>query len=378
MSAINRNGYSISTIVNKPKGNSETRHFDVGDLRIQESVEKSILSQATISQQNDLRVSFSEEAPNKITDFTISRKTTQTKFALQEENPNITVLEKSFFLKTHCFARENLIYKGPRSNIFSIRKEGKPYVIKCTTSSYNWGKEISFFQENKHQNIIQLIFHQEKLWINSRNYNIQVFCKYQVDLFCYISDAQKNKTFGNKEYLRSIKTIAKAVLNGLEYIGENGFVHRDIKDENVLLDLSDLNHSVISDFEFCVRSSEIIDEEDSIKGTLVFLPPEVLKSKISRKWRYYASPSEDMWSFGNLLYNAVFSRELISIDEKNESFSGLIEEIEKITDGKEYCLPNQLVCDNGGLIDLLKSILKIDPEERIRASNALKHTYLMP
>lgn len=92
------------------------------------------------------------------------------------------------------------------------------------------------------------------------------------------------------------------IIEGLAYLHESGIVHRDIKPENILLKGSFIK---IVDF----GASKIITNPnnattmtnvDALKGTPMYMAPEVIKGKPSAKL-----PSVDIWSIGCVLLQMV-------------------------------------------------------------------------
>lgn len=271
-----------------------------------------------------------------------------------------------------------LIYSGRASRVFTIETTNQKYAMKCCMKDlYDWKSEEKILKKIHHRNIIQqLLPHETEAVIGDDIYHIQMFRQYSTALFDYSLCARKKLILATEQYKESIETTAKAVLNGLKYLSDNGIVHRDIKDENVLLDLRDLAYSVIADFEFSVSTSSTLDQGCKITGTPTYLAPEILDRIISRrKEPYSASPSEDMWSFGHLLYNSLSYTELLTFDKKKPEVSLIRRKIEVITNGESYCFPRRSDITNRKLRDLLKKILPIQSQERISAGDALEHCY---
>lgn len=71
----------------------------------------------------------------------------------------------------------------------------------------------------------------------------------------------------NREYLRQI-------FEGVAYIHSRGFIHRDLKLENVLIDAN--NKVKICDFGLSIRHDDERLENKSMCGTLNYMAPEVV------------------------------------------------------------------------------------------------------
>ena len=89
---------------------------------------------------------------------------------------------------------------------------------------------------------------------------------------------------------------------GLAHIHSNRLVHRDIKPENVLISFPDAQDNIvlkISDFGLCKSTNERGTFSTSrVKGTPLFLAPEVLRSLDIGKFQDRSSLSTDVFALG--------------------------------------------------------------------------------
>ncbi|KAJ3084412.1 hypothetical protein HK102_000667 [Quaeritorhiza haematococci] len=110
---------------------------------------------------------------------------------------------------------------------------------------------------------------------------------------------EKNPRMGEKQ----IKHIFRQVASAVHYLHSNNVCHRDIKDENVVVD-ADLNVKLI-DFgnaRYIPRSSNKQTWFDTFHGTIHYAAPEILMGE------KYRGPEADVWSLGVLLYTMAFGR----------------------------------------------------------------------
>ena len=151
------------------------------------------------------------------------------------------------------------------------------------------------------------------------------------------------------------KIIFKQLIKTLQYIHSNGIVHRDIKPDNILLDLD--NTIKICDFGV----SKIIPEGQLIRdscGTPAFVAPEILLD-----YPYDPYPT-DIWSSGVVLYamtTGFFPFRGVNETQLHESIlSGSFPKYKDISNE---------------LNDLLTKILNINPKKRISLKNILLHQW---
>lgn len=91
------------------------------------------------------------------------------------------------------------------------------------------------------------------------------------------------------------KLIFRQVLDAACYLSENGYLHGDIKDENVIMDPA-TNHVTLIDFGSCYRYSPSI-EQSTYYGSEKNAAPEVLSGES------FQPEAQEIWSLGTLLYS---------------------------------------------------------------------------
>lgn len=102
-----------------------------------------------------------------------------------------------------------------------------------------------------------------------------------------------------------IKNISRQILNGLAFIHEQGWIHRDLKLANILV-CDDGNENVrikLSDF----GASRKVDYPGEVpitpgRGTICYLSPESLM----KSFEHYCTSSMDMWAFG-IMFVEIFT-----------------------------------------------------------------------
>ena len=153
------------------------------------------------------------------------------------------------------------------------------------------------------------------------------------------------------------KIIFIQIIQGLKYMHKFNIVHRDIKLDNLLLDLS--NTIKICDFGV----SKVLKSPDEIMydqcGTPAYIAPEVFGNS------GYKGFSCDIWSLGVTLYYML---------KGEQPFKGKnLEELKKNIFGQK-CNKIEFISEEAG--DLLDKMLKKNPEERITLDEIFNHKWI--
>ena len=153
------------------------------------------------------------------------------------------------------------------------------------------------------------------------------------------------------------KFIFKQIILALKYIHSHNIVHRDIKLDNILIDLD--NNIKICDFGV----SKIIKKGDIMLdqcGTPAYIAPEILKN------RGYEGFGVDIWSAGVVLYSMLSG---------NVPFKGGdLKELHKLIIEGEYKPINNISKEASHLI---KCLLDVDPKSRITTDDILVHPWML-
>ncbi|XP_054166356.1 maternal embryonic leucine zipper kinase-like [Oppia nitens] len=209
--------------------------------------------------------------------------------------------------------------------------------------------EINSLKVLRHENIAKLL---QVIETKDEIYLILEYCS-GGELFDYL--VAKSRLSENET-----KTIMNDLINALAYIHSNGFAHRDLKPENILFDA---NHKIkLIDFGLAANQTDNNNSLNYLKtccGSPAYAAPELLQGP------NYSGPAVDVWSAGVLLYALLVGR--LPFDDEN--ISALYKKIQSGV----YRMPDVLSADAK---DLIRSMLKTNPLERITIDKILSHPWL--
>ena len=152
--------------------------------------------------------------------------------------------------------------------------------IKALVKSLD--QEIDTMQHLDHPNIVQY------LGCERKEYSISIFLEY-ISGGSVGSCLRKHGKF--EECV--VSSLTRQTLGGLSYLHREGILHRDLKADNILLDLD--GTCKISDFGISKKSDNIYgnDITNSMQGSVFWMAPEVIRSQ----GQGY-SAKVDIWSLG--------------------------------------------------------------------------------
>lgn len=206
-------------------------------------------------------------------------------------------------------------------------------------------REIDVMALLKHENIIQLhdFFSDE-----FRFFLVLDYCP-GGDLYSIIS---QSKHFRETQ----IAYVFQQIVSAVGYCHNRGVAHRDLKPQNVLV--TTFPYVKISDFGLC----GYISDDKRMKtfcGSPFFSAPECLKQV------QYDGKKSDIWSLGVILFE-------LATGEHPWNPTNTPVMIKQITTAN-YTIPKGI---NPALEDLIRSLLKVRPNERPSCEQILQHPWL--
>ncbi|XP_057183786.1 protein kinase C theta type [Triplophysa rosa] len=149
---------------------------------------------------------------------------------------------------------------------------------------------------------------------------------------------------------------AAEIICGLQFLHSKGIVYRDLKLDNILLDIE--GHIKIADFGMCKENMFEEARTCTFCGTPDYIAPEIL---LGQKY----GTSVDWWSFGVLLYEMLIGQSPFHGHDEEELFQSIR------TD--DPCYPRWLTRDTR---DLLVKLFVREPERRLGVKgNIRQHAF---
>ena len=206
-------------------------------------------------------------------------------------------------------------------------------------------KEINVLTRLEHSNIIKLYS-----YCATEENKIALIMEYASGgtLTSYIKS--KNK-IDEKEG----RVIFKQILETVKYCHNQEIIHRDLKPDNILF--QDDTHRQIKIIDFGIAT---LLHDKTRAGSLNYISPEVLSGKDSS-----SLPSVDIWSIGCILYEMLTGRKMFKGKNKDETKECLLE--------RKVKFPVYLSLE---VVDLIDSLCKYHPKERISIDAALNHEWM--
>jgi len=147
------------------------------------------------------------------------------------------------------------------------------------------------------------------------------------------------------------RNLFRQVVEAVIMCHRRGVLHRDIKDENIVINMKTLEAKLIDFGSGCFLHDNFYL---SFEGTPVYAPPEWLETK------RYRAEDITVWELGILLFDMVCGN--VPFLEERQIIEG---KLEWVTDVSRE------------LQDLIESCLKHDPRERIALTDILKHPWFL-
>ena len=212
-------------------------------------------------------------------------------------------------------------------------------------------QEIDTMRDLEHPNIVQY------LGCERKEYSISIFLEY-ISGGSVGSCLRKHGKFDES----LVSSLTKQTLAGLAYLHDKGVLHRDLKADNILLDVD--GTCKISDFGISKKTDNIYgnDVTNSMQGSVFWMAPEVIRSQ----GQGY-SAKVDIWSLGCVVLEMFAGRRPWSKEEAIGAIYklGSLNQAPPIPDDVSNTITAEAL---GFMLDCFT----IDPSERPTAGTLLK------
>lgn len=164
------------------------------------------------------------------------------------------------------------------------------------------------------------------------------------------------------------RDITSQVLEGLQIMHENNFVHRDLKPGNIMVVAKRPWFVKIADFGISKRRLEDVTALHTLqRGTFAFAAPEVFGLGSGSDDGSYTS-AVDMWSLGAVVHRILTG---------TQPFQGLSEVVKFVSGAAEFPvvdLQKQNISERGQ--ELVTKLMARDPKDRPTAAIAASHAWM--
>ncbi|KAH0559852.1 hypothetical protein GP486_003631 [Trichoglossum hirsutum] len=172
---------------------------------------------------------------------------------------------------------------------------------------------------------------------------------------------------------KDTQQVIHQVLEGLSFMHDNGFAHRDLKPNNILVQSKGPHWWVkIGDFGISKRAEEGLTALRTFGGTLGFLAPEILAQHGLLNNDDFGDRKEytvavDIWSLGEIAFRALTGEQPFP-DESLRAY------VRRASVFPVEMLQAHNVSEEG--CDFLNSLMAPMPEDRLTARDALSHIWI--
>lgn len=233
------------------------------------------------------------------------------------------------------------------------------------TADEEFQLELKALQELDHPHIVEVI----EYFDDVTNFFLVMELCTGPDVFTYVLERMDSPDGDGFVPEAEIAVVLRQCLKSVLCCHAHGFVHRDLNAKNFMITGEDRTVKLI-DFGLATRFHGYLPKEQFIEivGTSHYMAPEMI---LDGKY----SPAVDIWSLGVLLYVCLTGLMLLpKDDERKKHLLGKKGYIDRKLD---KCSQLQKRSCSEQARSLLQSMLRYEPSQRITASEALSHPFIL-
>jgi serine/threonine protein kinase len=190
---------------------------------------------------------------------------------------------------------------GAQGKTFLVQKDNIKYILKVQSQSTLSNNEVRILKLLKNKEYVVQLHKVKKK--NSKLYTIITYgSKGTLDSFL-----NKSKYLSNME---NVIIFMKKLMIGLKNLHQKGYVHADLKPENIVVDEN--YNPLLIDFDMSVP----IRKKAMPRGTLSFMAPEVMQA-FSYQKEVLFTPEVDLYSVGLIFYLITKRRPAVILPKLN-------------------------------------------------------------
>lgn len=254
-----------------------------------------------------------------------------------------------------------------KKHIYSPKNIYNDEFLKLINTSENLIHIFNYFEQNN-----SIPEHITMEWINGG------------DLYDYINEKNglssiiiENDKISNKSNI-FVKKIIKQILLGLEVLHTNGYIHGDIKPENIMIqffdnfDEKDNFNIKIIDYDFVIKKNK---KNKQISGTPGYFAPEIFFNMYGNKTIY--NEKIDIWSLGMTLFICMEAKFPLNPElyEYENIFYDILLYQENIENTKSFFNYNRKIWDND-ILNFFNDMTFVNVEKRKNVIELLDYDFI--
>ena len=160
--------------------------------------------------------------------------------------------------------------------------------------------------------------------------------------------------------------IADQVAAGIGALHENGIIHRDLKDANVVMAKTRKGTSVAKVLDFGIAKSdqfEKLTKTGAVMGTPHYMAPEQIRGLT-------VDPRTDLFALGVMMYEMLAGAPPWIVDSQAAFFARAYKDAPPLT------IPAHLPQPSDELVDVVEGLLCLDPDGRPPSADALRGAFM--